>query len=105
MWIWKEKLCGKTLKAYHIQYKPNLNNIFKSYLNYCDMEGLCNSLDYFERLPKKLFAMIWQLNLSTLFVTFTLVERLWDPFMKALNTLHASRLNLPNKLEDSNLFI
>ncbi len=62
------------------------------------MEGPCNSLDYFERLQKKLFAMIRQLHLSTLFVTFTLVERLWDPFMKALHTLHASRLNIPNKI-------
>ncbi len=30
--------------------KPNLDNIFKSYLGYCDLQGLCNSFDYFERL-------------------------------------------------------
>ncbi len=33
------------------------------------------------------------------FVTFTYVGRLWDPFIKALHTLHASRLNLPNKIK------
>jgi hypothetical protein len=41
----KKKLCGRTLKAYELQDKPNLDNIFKM-----DWEGLCNSLDYFERL-------------------------------------------------------
>jgi hypothetical protein len=35
-----------------------------------------------------------------LFVTFTSIEGLWDPFIKALHTLHVSRLNLPNKIED-----
>jgi hypothetical protein len=25
---------------------------------------------------------------------------LWDPFIKALNTLHVKKLNLPNKIED-----
>ncbi len=33
------------------------------------------------------------------FVTFTYVGRLWDPFIKALHTVHASRLNLPNKIK------
>jgi hypothetical protein len=46
----KGKLCGKTLKAYQIQDKPNIDNVFKSYLGYCDLGGLHNSLDYFERL-------------------------------------------------------
>ncbi len=32
--------------------KPNLNNIFKSYLGYRDLEGLYNSLDYFENFEK-----------------------------------------------------
>jgi hypothetical protein len=45
-----KKLCGRTLKAYQIQDKPNLNNIFKSYLDYHDLERLHNSIDYFERL-------------------------------------------------------
>jgi hypothetical protein len=44
--------------------------------------------------------MIQQLGLLTFFVNFTYVERLWDPFIKVLHTLHASRLNLPNKIED-----
>jgi len=82
-----------------MQNKPNLDNIFKSYLGYYDLEGLCNSLDYFERLQKDLFAMIQQLIPLAFFVTFTFVERLWDPLIKALHTLHASRLNLQNKIK------
>jgi hypothetical protein len=49
MRIQKGKLCGKTLKAYQIQDKPNLDHVFKSYLGYCDLESLHNSLGYFER--------------------------------------------------------
>jgi hypothetical protein len=44
--------------------------------------------------------MIQQLGLLTFFVTFTSDERLWDPFIKTLHTLHASKLNLPNKIKD-----
>jgi hypothetical protein len=44
--------------------------------------------------------MIQQLGPPTFFVTFTSAERLWDPFIKVLHTLHASKLNLPNKIED-----
>jgi hypothetical protein len=44
--------------------------------------------------------MVRQFGLPTFSVTFTFVERLWDLFIKALHTLHASRLNLPNKIED-----
>ncbi len=58
MQIQKGKLCGRTLKVYQVQNKPNLDNIFKSYLGYRDLEGLHNSFDYFERLQKNLFAMI-----------------------------------------------
>ncbi len=50
MQIRKGKLCGRTLKVYQVQDKPNVNNIFKSYLGYRDLESLCNSPDYFERL-------------------------------------------------------
>jgi hypothetical protein len=50
--IWKGKLCGKTLKTYQVKKKQNLNNILKSYLGYHDLEGLCNSPNYFERLQK-----------------------------------------------------
>jgi hypothetical protein len=64
------------------------------------MEGLCNSPNYFERLQKNLFAMIWQLSLPTFFVTFTSAKRLWDPLIKYLHTLHASTLNPPNKIKD-----
>ncbi len=49
---------------------------------------------------KNLFVMIQQLGPPTFFVTFTSAERLWDPFIKVLHTLHASKLNLPNKIED-----
>jgi hypothetical protein len=64
------------------------------------MESVHNSLDYFERLQKNLFAMIQQLGPPTFFVTFTFTKRLWDPLIKALHTLHASRLNFPNKIKD-----
>jgi hypothetical protein len=74
VWIWKGKLYGRTLKVYQIRDKPNLDNTFKSYLGYHDLEGLCNSLDYFERLWKKLFAMIQQLGPSTFLVTFTSIK-------------------------------
>jgi len=40
-----------------------------------------------------------------LFVIFTFIERLWDFLIKVLHTLDASKLNLSNKLEDSNTFI
>jgi hypothetical protein len=44
--------------------------------------------------------MIKQLGPPTFFVTFTYIKRLWDPFIKALHTLHASKLNFPNKIKD-----
>ncbi len=45
--------------------------------------------------------MIRQLGPSTFFVTFTSVERLWDPLIKTLHTLlQVLKLNLPNKIED-----
>jgi hypothetical protein len=101
VWIWRGKLCGKTLKVYQVQNKPNLDNIFKSYLGYRDLEGLHNSNDYFKRLQKKnLFAMIWQLGFPMFLVTFTYFEKLWGPLIKALHTLHVSRFNLQNKIED-----
>ncbi len=82
MGIWKGKLCGRTLKAHQIQDKPNLDNILKSYLSYRDLEGFCNSINYFEKLWKKLFIMIQQLGPLTFFVIFTSIERLWDSFLK-----------------------
>jgi len=44
--------------------------------------------------------VIQQLDPPTFFVTFTSIERLWDPLIKALHTLHASKLNFLNKIED-----
>ncbi len=64
------------------------------------MEGLHDSLYYFERLQKKKIVMIQQFGPPTFYVTFTFVERLWDPLIKTLHTLHASRLNFPNKIKD-----
>ncbi len=48
--IRKGKLCGRILKTYQIQNESNLENIFKSYLGYCDLEGLHKSPNYFEKL-------------------------------------------------------
>ncbi len=104
MWIQKGKLCGKTLKTSWRHDKPNLNKNFKSYLGYHDLQGLCNSLDYFERLQKNLFAMIRQLGSPMFFVTFSSTKRLWDHFIKALHMLHALRLNFSNKIKDLQSF-
>jgi len=41
--------------------------------------------------------MIKQLSPSTFFVTFISIERLWDPLIKTLHTLHVLKLNLLNK--------
>jgi hypothetical protein len=61
---------------------------------------LCTSLNYFKNLRKNLFAKIKQISPPTCFVTFTSIKRLWDPLIKALHTLHAKKLNLPDKIED-----
>ncbi len=86
-WVWlrKRKLCGRTLKAYQVWDKPNLDNIFKSYLSYCDMEGLHNHLIILKGCKK----IYLQLSLPTFFVIFTFAQRLWDPIIKVLHTLHA----------------
>jgi len=96
--IWKQKLCRKTLKTFQVQDKTHLNNIFKSYLSYRDLQSLRNSHDYFEKLQKNLFVMIKQLGPPTSFVTFVYAERLWDLLIKTLHTLHALKLNFPNKI-------
>jgi hypothetical protein len=44
--------------------------------------------------------MIRQLGPLTFFFTFLFIEKLWNVLIKVLHTLHASRLNLPNKIED-----
>jgi hypothetical protein len=49
---------------------------------------------------KKIFAMIQQFGLPIFFITFTSTKSLWDPFIKIFHTLHVSKLNLPNKIED-----
>jgi hypothetical protein len=48
--------------------------------------------------------MIKQLGPITFFITFISIERLCDPFIKVLHTLHVLRLNLPNKIKDLQLF-
>ncbi len=82
MRIRKGKVCDRTFKTYQVQNKPNLDNIFKSYLCYHNLESLHNSPHYFERLPKKLFAMVHQLGFPTFIVTFTYTKRLWEFFIK-----------------------
>jgi hypothetical protein len=49
--------------------------------------------------------MIKQLGPPTFFVTFIFTKRLWDHFIRALYTLHTSRLNLPNKIKNLQSFI
>jgi hypothetical protein len=51
----KGKFCGRTSKSSQVQNKPNLDNIFKSYLGYHDLEGLQNLLYYFERLYGRVY--------------------------------------------------
>jgi hypothetical protein len=73
-----------------------MDNIFKSFLGYCDLEGFCNSLDYFERLQKNLLAMIQKLGPSTFFVIFTSTKKLWDPFKLSMYTKHPKILMFKN---------
>jgi hypothetical protein len=63
-----------------------MDNIFKSFLGYCDLEGFYNSLNYFESLQKNLLATIQNLGPSTVFVIFTSTKRLWDPFKLSMYT-------------------
>jgi hypothetical protein len=44
--------------------------------------------------------MIQQVGPPTFFVIFTSTKSLWDALIKALHILHASTLNLLNKIED-----
>jgi hypothetical protein len=48
--IWKGKQCDRTLKDSQVRNKPNLDNIFKTNLGYCDFQNLHNSFDFFELL-------------------------------------------------------
>jgi hypothetical protein len=47
--------------------------------------------------------MIRQIDFPTFSIIFTYVERLWDPLIKTLQTLHSKKLNLLKKT--FNLFI
>jgi hypothetical protein len=64
------------------------------------LESLHNSRNYFERLRKKLLAMIQQFDLPMFFIIFTYVEDYGILSLKVLHTLHVSKLNLPNKIKD-----
>jgi hypothetical protein len=99
-WVCICKLNGRSLNASKVRDKSNLDKILKSFLGYCDLEGLHTSSNYLENLRKKLFIIIRQIGLPTFFVTFRSIERLWDPLIKALYTLHVKKLNFPNTIED-----
>jgi hypothetical protein len=88
------------LKASQVRDQPNLNQIFKSYIGYCDLQALRTSPYYLEGLRKNLFAMIRQLGPPTFFVTLTSAEKLWEPLIKALHSLHSKRLNMLDNFED-----
>jgi hypothetical protein len=49
-WICIHKLNGRSLKAFDVRDKSNLDKIFKSYLRYRDLEGLCSSPNYLENV-------------------------------------------------------
>jgi hypothetical protein len=51
----KGKFCGGISKSSQVQNKPNLDNIFKSYLGYHDLEGLHNLLYYLKRLYGRVY--------------------------------------------------
>ncbi len=80
----KRKLCCRTLKTYQVCDKQNLDNIFKSYLGYCNFKGLHNLPNFLKGYKKKI-VMIPQLGPPTFFVTCTFVERLWDHLIKILH--------------------
>ncbi len=44
--------------------------------------------------------MIKQIGPPTFFVIFTFAKKLWDFLIKTLHTLHAEKLNFPNKIEN-----
>jgi hypothetical protein len=46
----QRKVKWKSLKAFEVWDKPNLNDIFKSYLAYHNLKILCISLDYLDSL-------------------------------------------------------
>jgi hypothetical protein len=48
--IRKGTLNGRSLKVFEVRDKPNLNNIFKSYLGYCDLKGLHTTPIYLKSL-------------------------------------------------------
>jgi hypothetical protein len=72
--IIKIYICGRTLKASRVQDKPNLNNVFESYLDCHDLQCLCSSLVYLERLQNNLFTMMRQFGPPTFFITFTSIK-------------------------------
>jgi hypothetical protein len=53
--IRKENFVVEIQNLPQVQNKPNLDNIFKSYLGYHDLEGLHNLLCYFERLYRRVY--------------------------------------------------
>ncbi len=59
-YICKGKLNGRLLNTFEVRNKPNLNNIFKSYKGYNDLEGMCISLYYFKNLQNN---TIWPFNI------------------------------------------
>ncbi len=52
-WVCIRKLNGISLKDSKVRDKSNLDKIFKSYLGYRDLKGLCTSSNYLENLQKK----------------------------------------------------
>ena len=48
--------------------------------------------------------MIRQLGPPTFFVTLISIEKLWQPLIKALHSLHFKRLNLPENFDQLQSF-
>jgi len=99
--IRKGELKGQKLVAKDVKNKSNLKKLLKSPIAYQFLRSIHTSPDYFENLQKDIFAMIQQLDPSTLFVTFTSAEHLWEPLINALKIQSIDSItNKTNKFDD-----
>jgi hypothetical protein len=79
------------LLAKDVKYRVNLEKILKSDIGYIDFKNIRISPYYLQQNKKTICAMIRQLGLPTFFITFTSVEKCWDPLVAIVYDLHRNR--------------
>jgi len=101
----KGELKGRKLLEKYIKYKPNLDNLIKSEIDYMDFNHIRNSLDLLQQMKKNIFAMISQQGPLNFLVTFTSVEHRWTPLVNTLAMLHDKRKKRKHieTIEDCNI--